>query len=643
MDNLGFVRIGTGTPTIKVADINHNQNEIYKLIDEATALNISVLILPELCLTGYTCGDLFFQSKLIDETTSSIERIRAYTTNKSVFIVIGAPLQSNGQLYNCLIAICEGKIVGVVPKTYLPNYNEFYEERWFSSSYDAITTTIKINNIEVPFGNDLLFCHKNIKNFKIGIEICEDLWVPIPPSSYASISGATIILNGSASNEIVGKSSYRKKLLEQQSARTVSAYAYASSGYGESTTDLVFGGHCLIYENGRLLNESDRFKLSTSITFSDVDLDLLIHERMKKNGFFDSYLTKQYREIIFAEHIPSINTVRKVNPYPFVPNNEKVRNEHCEEIFSIQTFGLAKRLEHIGCEKVVLGISGGLDSTLALLVCVKTFDLLNIDRKNIIGVTMPGFGTTDRTYNNALNLMEELGITIKEISIKEASLQHFNDIGHDATTHDVTYENVQARERTQILMDLSNKEKGIVVGTGDLSELALGWATYNGDHMSMYAVNSSIPKTLVRYLINWVSLHQVSTTARTILNDVLDTPVSPELLPPTSEGEIHQKTEELVGPYELHDFYLYQVMRYGFTPKKILILAEKAFEDKYKREILLKWLKKFYYRFFSQQFKRSCLPDGPKVGSINLSPRGDWRMPSDAVVNIWIEELENLS
>jgi NAD+ synthase (glutamine-hydrolysing) len=643
MKNYGYIRVGSACPNIKVADVPYNEKEILKLLDEALNKNISVLIFPELCITGYTCADLFFQTTLLRETLESIENIRLSSMTKSIFFVIGAPIAYNGQLFNCSVIIHGGKILGIVPKTYLPNYNEFYEQRWFSSAKTIPADTIQINGETIPFGTDLLFTHKTFPLVKIGIEVCEDLWSAIPPSSYAALSGATLILNGSASNEVVGKSSYRKKLIEQQSARTVTAYAYASSGYGESTTDVVFGGHCLIYENGRFLKESERFILDSSLIYEDIDFEMLTNERMKKNAFFDTDLIQSYREIVFQPKDKEFTLDREIYPYPFVPKDPTQRNLHCEEIFSIQTLGLAKRLDHIGAKKVVLGISGGLDSTLALLVCVKTFDLLHIQRENIIGVTMPGFGTTDRTYNNAISLMKELGITSQEISIKEASLLHFQDIGHDPSIHDVTYENVQARERTQILMDLSNKVGGIVIGTGDLSELALGWATYNGDHMSMYAVNASIPKTLVRYLINWVADHEMENTTKEILMDVLDTPVSPELLPPSESGEIQQKTEEVVGPYELHDFYLYQMMRYGFSPRKVLKLAEMAFGSMYTQEHLLQWLKKFYYRFFSQQFKRSCLPDGPKVGSICLSPRGDWRMPSDAVVKIWINELESLS
>ncbi|TCK98414.1 NH(3)-dependent NAD(+) synthetase [Natranaerovirga hydrolytica] len=642
MKNHNFIKVGAASPKVKVGDVLYNEQAIIQSIDNALDNHVSILTFPELCVTGYTCGDLFFQSALLEEAIHSIERIRLKTKDLPIFFVIGAPIEVKGQLFNCSIGLCEGKVLGIVPKTYLPNYSEFYENRWFTSSKEIDFEEIELNGERIPFGTDILFAHQHIKNCKIGIDICEDLWAPVPPSTFATLSGATIILNNSASNDIVGKSHYRKQLIEQQSARTIGAYVFSSCGYGESTTDVVFGGHCLIYENGKLLSENNRFSLEESLIYSDIDLELLTNDRMKRNTFYDRSLNKPYRAILFDCRVKHTLLNRPVNPYPFVPQNQDVRQEHCEEIFSIQTVGLAKRIEHIGCKKVVVGISGGLDSTLALLVCVKTFDQLGKDRKDIIGITMPGFGTTGRTYNNALSLMNELGVTIKEIPIKALSLQQFKDIGHDPNILDVTYENVQARGRTQFLMNIANKENGIVVGTGDLSELALGWATYNGDHMSMYGVNGSIPKTLIRYLIDWVAATQLKEKAKEVLLDILDTPVSPELLPPSESGEIEQKTEEVVGPYELHDFFLYNMIRYGFSPSKILYLGEIAFKDLYDQSTILKWLKKFYYRFFSQQFKRSCLPDGPKVGSICLSPRGDWRMPSDAIVKVWIDELESI-
>ena len=638
----GYVRIATASPSLKVADISYNKQQIKEQIIEAVNKKINIIVFPELCITGYTCSDLFFQNELLNKVEESLIDLALFSDDLPIVFSVGAPLRNNGQLFNCSILICQGNILGVVPKTHLPNYNEFYEQRWFSSAYNLDNTTITISDTEIPFGTEIIFQHASIRELKIAVEICEDLWVPIPPSSFSALAGATIILNNSASNEIVGKSNYRKQLIKQQSARTMTAYAYCSSGFGESTTDLVYGGHCLIYENGVALNENKIFSMEPTLIYSDIDLELISHDRMQKNSYYDINLTKDYAIVEFEMPINEPELNRIVHPYPFVPKNDNAKESHCKEIFSIQTLGLAKRLQHIGCDKVVVGISGGLDSTLALLVCVKTFDLLNLDRKNIIGITMPGFGTTDRTYTNAIKLMEQLGVDIREISIKDACLQHFRDIGHDPSVHDVTYENVQARERTQLLMDISNKEEGIVIGTGDLSELALGWATYNGDHMSMYAVNTSIPKTLVRYLIGWISETQVKEEASEILKDVMDTPVSPELLPPSKDGTIKQKTEDLVGPYELHDFFLYQIMRYGFAPKKVYFLACIAFKGEYSNETILKWLKKFYWRFFSQQFKRSCLPDGPKVGSICISPRGDWRMPSDAVANLWLSELDNL-
>jgi NAD+ synthase (glutamine-hydrolysing) len=645
MYNNGFIRVASATPKIKVGFCNYNLEQIKNLVTSAIDDNVSLVVFPELCITGYTCGDLFFQRKLQDEAINSLVKLKNFSINKDIIIIVGAPVNINNSIFNCGCVISNGSIIGIVPKTYLPSSNEFYERRWFSSSVNLLDKDIIIDNEVIPLGTDLIFSHTNHSEFKFGIEICEDLWSPLPPSSNLAVNGATIIVNPSASNDLVGKSSYRKELLSQQSARTISSYIYSSCGFGESTTDVVFGGHCLIYENGIKLKESPRFQLESNYITSDIDLDKLTADRIKSTAFRDAcILVKEnlVREVFFNLHLPDYTIERFVDPHPFVPNDINKRTKRCEEIFSIQTFGLAKRISHIGCNKAIIGISGGLDSTLALLVTVKTFDLLKINRKNIIGVTMPGFGTTDRTYNNAVTLINNLGITLKEISIKDACLQHFKDINHDSTLLDITYENSQARERTQVLMDLSNKENGIVIGTGDLSELALGWATYNGDHMSMYAVNSSIPKTLVRYLVDWVANTQVDEITRTILMDILDTPVSPELLPPDLEGNIIQKTEEVVGPYELHDFFLYNVVRFGFSPKKIYYIANLAFSGLYEKEIILYWLKTFYKRFFSQQFKRSCLPDGPKVGSICLSPRGDWRMPSDAAVNLWMDELNTL-
>lgn len=643
-----FIRTAAAVPVLKVADCVYNTEEIIKLIDEASKKDVKILAFPELSITSYTCGDLFAQSTLIEYAEKSLEKIAEFSKDKDMFITVGLPVCCDNQTFNCIAGISKGKILGLIPKTNLPNYSEFYEERWFSSADDLISDEITICGQTVPIGSDILFTVENIKNLTIGIEVCEDLWSPIPPSSYQSIFGATVIINGSASNELATKHEYRRNLVAQQSSRCICGYIYSSAGTGESTQDTVFSGHSMICENGNMLSESKRFLREGSLTIADIDLELLANDR-KKNTSFMTQLRKNegplfFRNIKFTMEENSIDEFyRTVKPAPFVPDNNAMLNERCEDIFNIQVTGLAKRITHTNAKSLVVGISGGLDSTLALLVAVKSCDYLGIDRKNVHGITMPGFGTTDRTYNNALNLMKSLGVTVKEISIKDAAIQHFKDIGHDINVHDVTYENTQARERTQILMDYANKEWGMVIGTGDLSELALGWATYNGDHMSMYGVNGGIPKTLVRVLVKWVAENEnLGNNSAEILFDVLDTPVSPELLPPDKDGNINQKTEEIVGPYELHDFFLYYVVRFGFAPAKILFLAEKAFKGEYSRETLIKWIKNFYRRFFTQQFKRSCLPDGPKVGTISLSPRGDWRMPSDACGRIWLDEAEKL-
>lgn len=643
-----FIRTAAAVPVLKVADCVYNTEEIIKLIDEASKKDVKILAFPELSITSYTCGDLFAQSTLIEYAEKSLEKIAEFSKDKDMFITVGLPVCCDNQTFNCIAGISKGKILGLIPKTNLPNYSEFYEERWFSSADDLISDEITICGQTVPIGSDILFTVENIKNLTIGIEVCEDLWSPIPPSSYQSIFGATVIINGSASNELATKHEYRRNLVAQQSSRCICGYIYSSAGTGESTQDTVFSGHSMICENGNMLSESKRFLREESLTIADIDLELLANDR-KKNTSFMTQLRKNegplfFRNIKFTMEENSIDEFyRTVKPAPFVPDNNAMLNERCEDIFNIQVTGLAKRITHTNSKSLVVGISGGLDSTLALLVAVKACDYLGIDRKNVHGITMPGFGTTDRTYNNALNLMKSLGVTVKEISIKDAAIQHFKDIGHDINVHDVTYENTQARERTQILMDYANKEWGMVIGTGDLSELALGWATYNGDHMSMYGVNGGVPKTLVRVLVKWVAENEnLGNNSAEILFDVLDTPVSPELLPPDKDGNINQKTEEIVGPYELHDFFLYYVVRFGFAPAKILFLAEKAFKGEYSRETLIKWIKNFYRRFFAQQFKRSCLPDGPKVGTISLSPRGDWRMPSDACGRIWLDEAEKL-
>lgn len=640
-----FIRVCSAMPEIKVCDVRFNLTEIQNITNSALLNNSSIVVFPELCLTGYTCSDLFFQQQLIDEALEALIELKHFSKSKEIVMIVGFPLLVSGALYNCAGFLLNGQILGIVPKTHIPNYNEFYEHRWFASARNLIDEEVLIDGEYIPLGTDLIFANNQLKSLKIGIEICEDLWTPIPPSSFLTLQGATLIANLSASNEVVGKINYRKKLIASQSSRSLCSYIYSSSGFGESSTDLVFGGHLLVYENGILIAENKRFQLTSNFITADIDLERLISDRMKLTTYRDSAHAIQKcscREIFFNLPKKEFMLNRFIDPHPFVPSAKAMRDERCHEIFDIQTLGLVKRLKHIGCEKVVIGISGGLDSTLAFLVCSKAYELLGLNKKNIIGVTMPGFGTSDRTYQNALILIESIGATLKEIPIRDACELHFKDIDHDIKIHDVTYENAQARERTQILMDLANQENGIVIGTGDLSELAQGFATYNGDHMSMYAVNVSIPKTLVRYLVAWVSHNATNTKMTEVLEDILATPVSPELLPPDANGEINQKTEELIGPYELHDFFLYYIVRFGFSPKKVFQLAVHAFQGTYDQQTILSWLKSFYKRFFAQQFKRSCMPDGPKVGSICLSPRGDWRMPSDASCKVFLEELDKI-
>lgn len=641
MKELNYIKICASSPKLKVADSTFNTDEIICEIKKSIDENVEVVVFPELSITGYTCGDLFFQDILLRDCEASVERIVEYSSDKDILIVVGAPVSARGMTFNCGLVINRGRLLGIVPKSFLPNYNEFYEKRWFASGIETINETVDYCGVTIPFGTDLLFESEANKDLILGLEICEDLWAPVPPSSNLALGGATVLLNLSASNDLVGKSEYRKSLVINQSARCLAGYVYVSAGYGESSTDLVFGGHSLIAENGRLLEESEKYEMKSSRIVSEIDLDILNHDRRNSSSFSDTKKQK-FRKVKFYTESKSCEISRKYNPHPFVPGREEERNKRCEEIFSIQTSGLAKRIEHIGSSSMVIGISGGLDSTLALLVCVKTCEKLGLDRSMIKAVTMPGFGTTNRTYNNAVGLIKSLGATFLEIPIAEACIKHFSDIGHDMEVHDITYENTQARERTQILMDLSNKHRGIVVGTGDLSELAMGWATYNGDHMSMYGVNASIPKTLVKYVVKWVADYEVEGETSEILFDVLDTPVSPELLPPDEKGEISQKTEDLIGPYELHDFFLYNTIRYGFGPKKIIKITELAFDGKYSKEEIYKWLRQFYWRFVTQQFKRSCIPDGPKVGSICLSPRGDWRMPSDTSFGMWMREMDKI-
>lgn len=647
MRNYGFIRVAAGSPKLQVANPTYNVPEILKLMDAARELGSSILVLPELCITGYTCGDLFEQEILLDAALDGLQKVLTGSMGSDVLTLVGMPLRVQNRLYNCAVAVLNGDVLGVVPKMHLPNYKEFYEKRWFATGIDAAQNTehITLFGKEVPFGNLIFECVRPDLLFSLGVEICEDLWAPIPPSSHQALNGALLIANLSASNELVAKADYRLQLVSQQSARCISGYIYASNGVRESTTDVVFGGDCMIAENGAILARSQRFSRDNELIVAEIDLERLQAERQRNTSFFAaqgmySDCVKYHRVQFSYNKIEDISTLnRKVDPFPFVPGKESTRAERCEEIFHIQTAGLAKRLEHTGSKHAVIGVSGGLDSTLALLVTAKTFDILGLDRKHILAVTMPGFATTDQTYSNAVELIRALGTTFKEIDIKPACLQHFSDIDHDPNVHDVTYENVQARERTQILMDLANKVGGLVIGTGDLSELALGWATYNGDHMSMYSVNCSVPKTLVRFLVKWVA-DTGQLDIRDVLYRILDTPISPELVPGKEPGKIGQKTEDIIGPYELHDFFLYYFIRHGMPPKKILFLAQHAFNDKYSTEEIRKWLRMFCQRFFSQQFKRSCLPDGPKVGSVSLSPRGDWRMPSDASPQIWLDSLE---
>ena len=632
---MDFIKVAAACPKTKVADIEYNVNEILNCINSAKEKEVKAIVFPELSITSYTCGDLFLQDILIKKSLKGLFKVISETSNLDMLIAVGAPLLKGCTLYNCAYILFKGKILGIVPKSFIPNYSEFYEKRWFSEGIGIINEKVDLPfQKNIPFGTDLIF---SSDSFNFGVEICEDLWVTIPPSSYLSLLGANIIFNLSASNELVSKADYRKELIKNQSARSICSYIYSSAGVFESSTDLLFSGHLLIGENGTILKENERFQRENEIIYSDIDVFKLKAERLKNLSFRDSSKITPFIPRIINFNFESVNLNkfdRYIDKHPFVPSRKEEMEQRCKEIFNIQSSALAKRLEHVNLKKAVVGISGGLDSTLALLVIVKTFKLLNIDNKNIITITMPGFGTTDRTYNNALTLCKELGCDLREINIVKASLQHFEDIGHDKEIHDVTYENVQARERTQILMDIANKEGGILVGTGDLSELALGWCTYNGDHMSMYSVNPSIPKTLVRYLVKYVAENESTKKVCETLLDILDTPVSPELLPKDeTTGEIVQKTEDIVGPYELHDFFLYHFIKHGSSKERILFLAEHAFKNDYSKETIEKWLDKFLWRFFSQQFKRSALPDGPKVGSISLSPRGDFRMPSDASVN----------
>ena len=640
----GFVNVAAAVPAVKVADVEYNVQQIESVIAQAEDRGVEILVFPELCITGYTCQDLFKEQLLLDHAEEGVVKLLDFTRKLDVIVIIGLPVVVNGLLYNCAAVLQHGTLLGIVPKFYLPNYGEFYEKRWFASSQDLNPTDIYFAGSPVHVSAEpqvFVTCD----GVKFGVEICEDVWAPTPPSNNLALAGADIIFNLSATDELIGKHAYLKSLLAQQSARMISGYVYSSCGFGESTQDVVYGGNAIIFENGRLLEEGDRFSLQPQLKMCQIDIEALHVERRTNTTFINAQRGAAARIINCKQtSTREFQLIRNIDPYPFIPKSENMQ-ESCEEILNIQVMGLVKRLYHINGKKAVIGISGGLDSTLALLVAVKAFDKLGLDRKGIVGITMPGFGTTDRTYNNALKLMETLGVTIREISIAKAVTQHFADIQHDASIHDITYENSQARERTQILMDVANQENAIVVGTGDLSELALGWATYNGDHMSMYGVNAGVPKTLIRYLVSYVAGEMATET----LLDIVDTPISPELIPADEQGNIKQKTEDLVGPYELHDFFIYYFLRYGFSPKKIFLLAKRAFctatEDKaalYDEETVKKWLTTFSRRFFNQQFKRSCLPDGPKVGSVSLSPRGDWRMPSDASSALWLRECQGL-
>ncbi|MCR5527468.1 MAG: NAD(+) synthase [Lachnospiraceae bacterium] len=637
--NDGFVKVAAATPKIKVADVKYNEEQIELLISEGAAKGAKVIVFPELALSGYTCGDLFEQKILIDACSEALKNLAEFTANFDSLVFVGLPFEVDGKLYNAAAVLHRGLVLAIIPKTYLPNYSEFYEKRHFTEG-NAVPKVIDFYGMETPFGTNIIFENSSEpKALKVAAEICEDGWVLTPPSMAAAAAGADLIVNLSASDEVIGKDDFRRTLVSALSARQISAYVYASAGEGESSQDLVFGGHNIIAQNGAILAESKLFH--NEITYADIDVERLCADRRRQNTYVCSG-EEEYLKIPFSLSVEETRLSHKPERFPFVPDDAASRDRRCDEVLNIQAMGLKKRLDHVHASHAVIGISGGLDSTLALLVTVRAFDSLGLDRSGITAVTMPGFGTTDRTYTNAVTLIKTLGCEFREVSIVKAVRQHFEDIGHDENVHDVTYENSQARMRTEILMDIANQNGGLVIGTGDMSELALGWATYNGDHMSMYGVNAGVPKTLVRHLVRYYADTCGEEVLKDVLLDVLDTPVSPELLPPTKDGEIAQQTEDLVGPYELHDFFLYYVLRFGFKPSKIYRLAVFTFDGIYSAEVILKWLKTFYRRFFTQQFKRSCLPDSPKVGTIALSPRGDLRMPSDAVSRLWLEDLENL-
>jgi NAD+ synthase (glutamine-hydrolysing) len=645
MQNYGFIKVAAASQKLKVANVEYNAHRIECLIHEAHRRGVYVVVFPELSITGYTCGDLFMQKNLISAAAEAIQYLAERTKHIDMLIVVGLPVCAEERLYNCAGVLFKGSLIGLVPKMFLPNRNEFYEKRWFTSGHEICKSVSEIyfNGYKVPFGHLIFSDQKN--GIRLGIEICEDLWSVIPPSSIMALNGANILANLSASNELVGKADYRRKLVEQQSARCIAGYIYSGSGVHESTTDMVFSGHSIISENGIILKESERFSRDDQIIYSDIDLGKLTVEKhmqtsysddCDRNRTFHKYTIVKY-ELGNRTYMSKFD--RNIHAYPFVPSDQILANNRCEEVFKIQSSGLAKRIDHTGVIKAVIAVSGGIDSTLALLVTVKTFDMLGRSRKDIIAITMPGFGTTTNTYENSIGLMRSLNVDAREIDIKPACLLHMKDINHDPNSHDIVFENIQARERMQILMDIANKENGLVIGTSDLSELALGWTTYNGDHMSMYGVNSGVPKTLVKFLVKWIAENESDDNTRQILDDIIDTPISPELLPPDEKGRITQKTETKIGAYELHDFFLYHAVKWGMPPDKILFLAVTAFTGKYDESYIRETLKIFYARFFSQQFKRSALPDGPKVGSIGLSPRSDWRMPSDADSSLWLTDL----
>ena len=644
----GFATVAAAVPRVKVGDTHYNILAIEEQIAIANSRGVELIVFPELSITGYSCQDLFHSQLLLEKAEDALMHLLDFSRKLDIISVVGMPVAVGDILLNCAVVVQQGVIIGIVPKTFLPNYGEFYEKRWFCSALDIHSQTIYIAGSPITITPEPKV-FTTYDGLKFGIEICEDLWSPLPPSNNLTLAGADIIVNLSASDELIGKHQYLRQLISQQSARTLSAYVYSSCGFGESTQDVVYGGNAIIAENGRMLFESERFCKEPQLGIAQIDIDRLRSERRSNTTFTLAQRTASAVDIKTRqpEEMTEFRLVRDIDPTPFIPKSDDMKHS-CEEILNIQTSGLAKRLDHTGCKHVVVGISGGLDSTLALLVCVRTFDYLSLDRKGIHGITMPGFGTTDRTHLNAVNLMESLGVTVHEISIAKSVTQHFEDIGHDSAKHDVTYENSQARERTQILMDMANRVGGLVVGTGDLSELALGWATYNGDHMSMYGVNASIPKTLIRHLVRYVADNDVDSQSRLTLLDIIDTPISPELIPADENGNISQKTEDLVGPYELHDFFLYHYLRFGYRPAKLFLMATVAFDghdpsvSAYDHDTIKHWLKTFFRRFFAQQFKRSCLPDGPKVGSVSLSPRGDWRMPSDASCSLWLEEIDSL-